>query len=77
MRQKVEGGCAPFQVGGAGSLSNTVAWVEAYLRTKCYLDPSSRFVTTTWAKNWGLCPFLRRELGPHLAQYGLGRDLPP
>jgi len=25
----------------------------------------------------GLCPFFGGELGPHLAQYGLGRGLPP
>jgi len=29
-----------------------------------------------WAKNWGTPPlFGEEELGPHLAQYGLGRDL--
>ena len=32
----------------------------------------------TWAENWGLCPlFGEGELGPHLAQCGLGRGLPP
>jgi len=34
----------------------------------------------TWAQDWGpLCPLLGMgaQLRPHLAQYGLGRGLPP
>ena len=31
---------------GAGSLSNTVAWAEAYLHTKWHLNPSSDLATT-------------------------------
>jgi len=69
------GGCAPW--GGDGSASNTVL-----------PGPSTTFVPSgilihpdvwpqqTLAENWGLCPFLG-ELGPNLAQCGLGRDLPP
>jgi len=34
-----------FLGGGAGSPSNTVAWAEAYFRTKWYPDPSSRLAT--------------------------------
>jgi len=36
---KCGGCCAPFR-GGAGSPSNSVAWTEAYLRTKWYPDPA-------------------------------------
>jgi len=43
---------APFWEGVAGSPSNTVAWAEAYLRTKWHLNPSSHLI---WAENWGLC----------------------
>jgi len=55
-----------------------VAWAEAYLCTKLHLDPSSRLATTDMGQKLGegLCPF-RRELGPHLTQCGLGRDLAP
>ena len=31
----------------------------------------------TCAENWGCSPFLAGELGPHVAQCGLGRGLPP
>jgi len=30
----------------------------------------------TLAKNWGLCPFFGRDLGPHHTHCGLGRGLP-
>ena len=40
------------------------------------IDPSMCLATMTWAESWGLCP-LEEELGPHLAQCGLGRGLPP
>jgi len=30
-----------------------VAWAEAYLSTKLYLDPSSRFATTDTVPLWG------------------------
>jgi len=43
MGRKLPGLC-PF--GGAGSPCNNVACVEAYLRTKWHLDPSSRLAIT-------------------------------
>jgi len=50
-------GLCPVLRRGAGSPSNTVAWVEAYLHTKWHLDPSSHLATTYMGRNWGLCPF--------------------
>jgi len=39
-------GAVPLSVGGAGSPSKRgVAWAEAYLYTKCHLDPSNRLAT--------------------------------
>jgi len=29
-----------------------------------------------WAKNWGLCPFEERELGPHLTQCARAKAYP-
>ena len=43
-------------------------------------DPSSRLATTDMGRKLGDCappPFGERELGPHLAQCGLSRCLPP
>ena len=58
-------------------IEHNVAWAEAYIRTKCYPDASSRLAQQTRAESGGvLCPF-RVELGPHLIQFGLGRGLPP
>ena len=69
------GGC-PFLGGGAGSQFNTVAWAEAYLRTKWHLDPSSRLATKVMGRKLGvLCPF--GEVGRHLTQCRLDRALPP
>jgi len=59
---------------------NTVAWAEAYLRTKWHLDPSSRLATIDIGQKWGIVVPLWRELGdlvPHLTQCGLSRGLPP
>ena len=42
---------------------------EAYLPTNWHLDPSRRLATI----DMGL--FCRGELGPHLAQYGLGTGM--
>jgi len=49
-------GVTPF--GGNWAPSNTVAWAEAYLRTKWHLDRSSRFATIDMGQNLGgeLCP---------------------
>jgi len=49
--RKLEGGCAPL---GEGSWS--VAWTEAYLRTKLHLDPFSRWPQQTWPKVVGCAP---------------------
>ena len=38
-------GLCPFWGGGAGSLSNNIAWAEAYLCTKWHLHPSNRLAT--------------------------------
>jgi len=78
--RKVWWGCCtvyPFSW-GTGSPSNTmspdwlsVAWAEAYLRTKWHLDPSSRLAT--WTENWeeAVPHFYGGKLGPHLIQCGL------
>jgi len=52
MRRKLEGWLCPIGGGGAGSPSNSVAWAEAYLRTKLHLDPFSRLTTTDMADFW-------------------------
>jgi len=53
------------------------AWAKAYLYTKWHFDPSSCLSTINMDWKVGLCPFLGKELGPHLTQCGLGRGLPP
>jgi len=42
MGRKVEAGgcCAPFRGGSWVPIKHNVAWTEAYLRTKWYLDPA-------------------------------------
>ena len=74
---KIGGGLCPFGGGGAGSPSNTMLLV-GYLPAKWHLDPSSRLDTTDMGQKLGaLSPFWREgQLGPHLAQYGQGQDLP-
>ena len=85
MGRKLRGLCPPFY-GGRISLvpSNNVAWADAYLRTKWYLDPSSRLATADVGRKFvvgreavGVPPFWGGELGPHLAQCGLDRGPPP
>jgi len=74
-----EGGAVPLLggEGAAGSLSNSVAWAEAYLRTKWYIDPSSHLATTDIVQKLvGCCAPLGEELGPHLT-HRLGRGVPP
>ena len=49
------GGCAP-NIRGRSCIPmlHNVAWAEAYLRTKWYLDPSSHLATTGMGrKKWG------------------------
>ena len=79
------GGCAPF--GGAGSSCtqegavspcNTM-WPEprrTFIPSGILIHPAV-WPQQTWAENWAAtCPFEGVELGPHLAQCGLGRGLP-
>jgi len=56
-----------------------MAWAEAHLRTKWHLDPFSRLATTDMGRKLGACPLFSGggELGPHVAQCGMGRSLPP
>jgi len=42
---KSGGWCAPFRGTGAGPYLRQCGWVEAYLRTKWYPDPSNRLAT--------------------------------
>jgi len=50
----------------------SVAWVEAYLRTKWHLDLSSRLTTTDMGRKLrGLCPLFWWGGGPNLTQCGL------
>jgi len=60
-------------------IKHNVARAEAYLHTKWHLDPSSRLATTDIGRKLGAVPpFWRKgELGPHLAQCGMGQGLPP
>ena len=59
-------------------IEHNVAWADAYLRTKWHLDPSSRLATIDMGRKLGApLPFRGGELGPHLTQSRLGRDLPP
>ena len=74
---KICGGSAPFLGRGAGSLSNTVAWDEAYLDTKWHLDPSLHLAATDIGRKLGgSAPLGEGELGPHLTQCGQGWGLP-
>ena len=75
----------------SGSPSNSVAWTDAYLRSKWYPDSSSRLATVDMGRSlygrrlacvrkprkWGglMCPLRLGEMGPHLTQCGLGRGL--
>jgi len=75
MGRKLPGLC-PF--GGAGSPCNNVACVEAYLRTKWHLDPSSRLAITDMGRFFleGGCSPWGVELSLHLTQCCPGRGLP-
>jgi len=81
MGRKLRGLCPPFYGGRISWVpSNNVAWADAYLRTKWYLDPSSRLATTDMGRKFGggaVSPFWKGELSPHLTQCCLGRGLPP
>jgi len=48
------GGCVPPFLGGDWvPIEHKVAWAEAYLHTKCYLDPSSRLATVDMGRKLG------------------------
>jgi len=56
--------CAPlFGEKGAGSPSNTVAWVEAYLYTNLHLNPSNHLATTDMGRILGAVPHWGRGAG--------------
>jgi len=67
----------PFRLGVAGFPSNTVAWAEAYLRTKWHVDPCSRLATIDVGENWGspslfgeaVAWFLSKTKSPGLEAY--------
>jgi len=69
-RPKTDGRAVPLFGGGDW---HNVAWVEAYLRTKWHLYPSSRLATTNMSQNLGAVSLLGavalfrwgRELSPH------------
>ena len=50
-----------------------------YMKDKCSAvdEMHHRLATTDTGRNWGCAPFWMGELGLHLTQFGLGRDLPP
>ena len=79
-RKWAEGGYAPIFEGGAGSLSNTVAWAEIYLRTKWHLNPSSRLATMDMGRKLGAVPLFWGEgagSSSNTMWSGQGRGLPP
>ena len=68
MGRKLGEGCAPFFGRAAGSPSKTMAWADAYLRTKGHLYQFSYLATTDMGRKLGTLPFFfgGGELGPHL-----------
>ena len=71
-------GAVPLGGGGAGSPSNTV-WpgLRPTSIPSCILIHPTVWPQQTWPIFRGLCPFGGGVLGPHLTQFGEGRDLPP
>jgi len=70
-------GAAPL-FGGAGSPCNTM-WpgpMPTFVPSGILIHPAV-WPQQTWAGNWGAVPHFAGVLGPHLAQLGLGRGLPP
>jgi len=64
---------------GRGSwdpIEHKVAWAEAYPILSAILVHPAVWPQWTLAENWGLCPFRRGELGPHLTQCRIDRGLP-
>ena len=72
------GGSAPLSKRGSGSLSNTKSpGLRPTSIPSGILMHAAVWPLQIWAENWGLCHVGEGELGPHLAQCGLGRDLTP
>jgi len=64
-------------LGGWVPVEHSVVWVRHIFIPSDILIHPAIWPQCTWAENWGAVPpFLGRELGPHLAQYGLGQGLP-
>jgi len=73
MGENLGGGLCAFW---DGVPCNNAAGDEAYFCTKWHLDSSSRLATTNMGRKLGAVPpFWEGKLGPHLAQYILGRCL--
>jgi len=72
------GGCAPFLEGVAGSPSKTKSPGPRPISIPSgILIHPAIWLQRTWAnKWWGLCPFWRGELGPHVTHCGQGQGLP-
>jgi len=57
----------PFPWGSLVPIEHNVAWAEAYLRTKCYPDPSYRLATIHMGRKvWAALPLSVWELDLHL-----------
>jgi len=70
------GDCAPFLQRGTGSSSVWPGPRHTSIPSGILIH-SAVWPQQTWAENEELCPFWGGELGPHLAQCGLGQGLPP
>jgi len=70
-------GRAPFK-GELGLHLTQRRWDEAYLRTKCHLEPPSLLTTTDMGRKLGALPPIQEgDPGPHLTQCRMGSGLPP
>ena len=73
------GGLHPLlRGGGAGTSYNTMSLGlrPTSLPSGILIHPAI-WPQQIWADNWGCAPLGEGEVGPHRAQCGLGRDLPP
>jgi len=74
---KIWGALPPFVGGVLGPhLTMSLGLKPTSLPSGILIHPAI-WPQETWAKNWGTVPLWGGELGSHLAQCGLGRDLPP
>jgi len=66
----------PLSGGELGAHLTQYGQAEVYFHTKKWrLGPSSLLATTDMGRKLGAVPLW--GVGPHLAEYGLGRGLPP